>query len=262
MALLALLYAPQVDANGITSSPTGETPATITAVSRGPGGRKIGDQILADAAPVVSEVCGTSDFYEELEVDHMLKKTRGTTSSVRPLDAMRCCQMALVHDLAEALVGDLVVDGDASSRDNITRAEKAKLEEKAILQILGPAAPTVEDKAEDADTSSGIIAKRRKIDSEGGASCSPVVSPSLEKTKSFLLSLWYEYEAQETPEAKFVKDLDRHEMMLQADDYGIEQSEVDLSDFYRSTKGIFVSPIVRGVDEDLRKRYAEREERK
>lgn len=51
-------------------------------------------------------------------------------------------------------------------------------------------------------------------------------------------NLWNEYEAASTPEARFVKDLDKLEMILQAHEYEEEQ-DVDLSEFFDSTKGLF-----------------------
>jgi putative hydrolase of HD superfamily len=47
-----------------------------------------------------------------------------------------------------------------------------------------------------------------------------------------ILALWYEVEREETPEGEFVKRVDKLEMMFQANSYGIEQPEVDLSEFW------------------------------
>lgn len=44
------------------------------------------------------------------------------------LDIAKCVQMAVVHDLAEALVGDI------TPHDGISKAEKAKLEEVRAIQ--------------------------------------------------------------------------------------------------------------------------------
>uniref|UniRef100_A0A914Z5L8 5'-deoxynucleotidase HDDC2 n=1 Tax=Panagrolaimus superbus TaxID=310955 RepID=A0A914Z5L8_9BILA len=45
------------------------------------------------------------------------------------LDAMRCVKMALVHDIGEAIVGDI------TPRCGVSEAEKFKLEEDAVLRI-------------------------------------------------------------------------------------------------------------------------------
>lgn len=181
----------------------------------------------------------------------------------REIDVMRCCRMALVHDLAEGIVGDLVVDGDAQTRDPITKEEKQKLEEKAIQEILG--------------------VKGRNEEAEGGASGSPpaasrspppappsgapagelVQRPQQQQrqkdARAELLALWHEYEAQQTAEAIFVKDLDRLEMLLQADDYldekQLQPPGLNLDDFYRSTENKFRSPVARRVDAALRAKH-------
>lgn len=43
--------------------------------------------------------------------------------------------------------------------------------------------------------------------------------PNNKHARERIRSLWEEYEARETPEAKLVKDLDRLELVLQASEY-------------------------------------------
>ncbi|XP_058728548.1 uncharacterized protein LOC131600397 [Vicia villosa] len=58
-----------------------------------------------------------------------------------------------------------------------------------------------------------------------------------------ITELWMEYEANSSLEAKFVKDLDKVEMLLQVlDSKGDEQWE-DLDEFLRSTAGKFQTEI-------------------
>ena len=88
------------------------------------------------------------------------------------LDMNRCIQLALVHDLAEATVGDITPYCGVSDTD------KYKLElntMERIRDMLGP-----------------ILGGER------------------------FLSLWQEYEAGQTYESKLLKDLDKIEMILQA----------------------------------------------
>ncbi len=47
-----------------------------------------------------------------------------------------------------------------------------------------------------------------------------------------LLKLWYEVEREETPEGKFVRRMDKLEMMFQAYFYGVEQPDVDIQEFW------------------------------
>lgn len=65
-----------------------------------------------------------------------------------------------------------------------------------------------------------------------------------------LLELWLEYEACETPEAVVAKNLDKYEMIVQADEYEREQGH-DLSDFFASTKQSFSHPEVLAWAEEL-----------
>jgi putative hydrolases of HD superfamily len=51
------------------------------------------------------------------------------------------------------------------------------------------------------------------------------------------LSLWREYEAGETKEAKFVRRIDKLEMMIQAREYEKENPTVDLSEFWSGMEG-------------------------
>ena len=97
--------------------------------------------------------------------------------------------MALIHDLAEAKVGDI------TPLDGISKKEKHDLEEKAMIKLVN----------------------------------------SLDNGKD-LLSLWKEFEEGKTKEAKFVKRLDKLEMMFQAYEYGITQPRVNLREFWDNTE--------------------------
>lgn len=97
----------------------------------------------------------------------------------RPLDISRCVQMALVHDLAEAYVGDI------TPYEGITAEQKRDLEEKALKTFLD--------------------------EMLGG--------PSNAQARERFKGLWEEYEARETAESRLVKDLDRLELVLQGVEY-------------------------------------------
>lgn len=109
------------------------------------------------------------------------------------IDVNKCIQMALVHDLAECLVGDIAPD------DNVSKADKEKLEHDAMEQIalsLGQS--------------------------------------SSNEARQLVLDLFQEYEKRETKEARAVKDLDLLDMIIQADEY--EQTfGLDLSEFFQGT---------------------------
>jgi putative hydrolase of HD superfamily len=121
----------------------------------------------------------------------------------------RCVKMAVVHDIAEAIVGDI------TPNDNIPKEEKNRLETAAIDEMC--------------------------ILLEGGIAAEEVKE------------LWLEYENNSTPEAKFVKDLDKLEMILQAVEYENEQNKV-LDDFFRSTEGKFQTDLGKAWAAEIRNR--------
>ncbi|KDN35067.1 hypothetical protein RSAG8_11905, partial [Rhizoctonia solani AG-8 WAC10335] len=109
--------------------------------------------------------------------DHMHRMSiLALCTSDTSLDVSKCVMMAVVHDLAEAVVGDI------APWESISKAEKVQREREGMTSMLS-------DMLHD--------------------------SPGAIRIKE----LWEEYEEQTTPEAKFVKDLDRLEMALQAAEY-------------------------------------------
>ncbi|XP_028775458.1 HD domain-containing protein 2-like, partial [Neltuma alba] len=115
-------------------------------------------------------------------------------SDIPGIDRNKCIKMAIVHDIAEAIVGDI------TPSDGVSKEEKSRREREALdhmCKMLG-----------------------------GGSRASEVAE------------LWMEYEANSSPEAKFVKDLDKVEMILQALEYEDEQQK-DLDEFFESTAGKF-----------------------
>ena len=103
-------------------------------------------------------------------------------------DAIKMC---LVHDLAEAIVGDITPDCGISSE------RKREMEAKAMNDITG------------------------LLSTEEGKQ---------------LQSLYFEYESGKTATAKFVKDLDKLEFLLQAKSYEARYNK-DFKDFYNNTIG-------------------------
>ncbi|KAI9125567.1 hypothetical protein K1719_002985 [Acacia pycnantha] len=115
-------------------------------------------------------------------------------SDIPGIDRNKCIKMAIVHDIAEAIVGDI------TPSDGVSKEEKSRRECEALdhmCKVLG-----------------------------GGSRATEIAE------------LWMEYEANSSPEAKFVKDLDKVEMILQALEYEDEQLK-DLDEFFESTAGKF-----------------------
>ncbi|XP_078332414.1 5'-deoxynucleotidase HDDC2-like isoform X2 [Crassostrea virginica] len=114
-----------------------------------------------------------------------------------------------------SLVHDLAecIVGDLTPQDNIPKTEKQQQEMAAMKHI-----------------------------------CSLVP----EEVGKELFELWEDYEFQKSEEAKFVKDLDKFEMILQAHEYE-KQSErpSHLQEFFDSTEGKFKTKLVKEWVEKL-----------
>ncbi|KAK3087112.1 hypothetical protein FSP39_001846, partial [Pinctada imbricata] len=107
----------------------------------------------------------------------------------------RCIKIALVHDIAECIVGDI------TPADGLSKAEKRQKEEAAMKEITALVNKDIGDE---------------------------------------IYSLWLEYEEQSSEEAKFVKDLDKFEMILQAHEYEKSDGRPNgLQEFFDSTEGTY-----------------------
>jgi len=123
------------------------------------------------------------------------------------LDVTRCVALGLVHDLAEALVGDI------TPYDGVDAGEKRRREEDAMRQLAGL----------------------------GG--------------DDSLLVLWREYDAAQSPEARFVKELDKLETVLQAAEYEQDGTAAPgaLGEFWHSAGARIASPGLRALLDALRR---------
>ncbi|RUS87302.1 hypothetical protein EGW08_004914, partial [Elysia chlorotica] len=111
------------------------------------------------------------------------------------LDKDKCIKIALVHDVAESIVGDL------TPSCGVSKADKSKMEEASYGLLLVPESPWLPH----------IV---------------------------FCIDLLQEYEYQTSPEAKFVKDVDKFEMIFQALEYErAEGRHGELEEFYVHTAG-------------------------
>ncbi len=115
-----------------------------------------------------------------------------------PVDRARCLSMALVHDLAESLVGDI------TPYDGVAPEEKRRREHDALIRLSALAgAPEI-------------------------------------------LELWAEYDRAETAEARFVKELDKLETVLQAAEYEAD-GNTELAEFWRMGERALASPQARAL---------------
>ena len=110
------------------------------------------------------------------------------------LDIANCTRMALIHDMAESLVGDITpVDG-------VSKGEKSRREAEPMDYLC-----------------EGLLGHV-----DGG------------KQGQKIREIWQEYEDSETLESKFVHDVDKMELLLQMMEYErSHQGRIDLGEFSR-----------------------------
>lgn len=127
------------------------------------------------------------------------------------LNREKMIRMALCHDVGESIIGDI------SPMMKVPKEVKMKQEAEAVQQL-----------------------------SDRLSSSAPASTFGAE-----LKDLFMEYEAQETPESHFVKDMDLLEMIVQAHDYEGAHPGKDLESFFLSGQKI-QHPWARAVFEKLR----------
>ena len=116
------------------------------------------------------------------------------------LDIPRCTKMALVHDMAELLVGAI------TPQDKVDKAEKNRREATTMEYLT--------------KSLLGGVAQRGISDAGVG-----------------IMSAWQEYEDNLTLEAKFVHDIDKVELIFQMMEYE-RRERVDLGEFVHVAKKI------------------------
>ncbi|KAH7382702.1 HD domain-containing protein [Phaeosphaeria sp. MPI-PUGE-AT-0046c] len=128
--------------------------------------------------------------------DHMYRMSIITmmapASLTAKLDLAKCCRMALIHDMAESLVGDI------TPVDPVSKEEKSRRESVTMDYICA-----------------NLLGKFN-----GGLNGKQV------------REIWQEYEDDRTPEAAFVHDVDKIELLLQMVEYErSSKCEKDLGEF-------------------------------
>ena len=124
------------------------------------------------------------------------------------LDRNRVLALALIHDLAEAITGDLTPYDRASAAGD-DEARLAFLNRRHI--------PTAERAAHKRAAETAAIAEM----------CRDLPSP----LPAEIASLWNELEERATPEARFVKQVDKLETYLQSLEYAAELPDLPVASF-------------------------------
>lgn len=114
------------------------------------------------------------------------------------LDADRVLKLAMTHDLAESISGD---PAPYEPGDVPAAGDKAGL--RAFFSVRHPRSAAISKRKHAAET----------------AAMARLLALLPESAMGSLRDLWDEYEAQETPESRFVKQVDRLEAFLQSRDY-------------------------------------------
>ena len=120
------------------------------------------------------------------------------------VDPEHCVAVAIAHDLAEAVVGDI------TPFDGVSKEEKHRREAEGLEAMLG---------------------------------LLPQDAPGMEGAVRGLRALWEEYESGEGAAAELLKDMDKLEMIVQAAEYAKEQAHVDLRQFFETTRGRFTTRV-------------------
>lgn len=129
------------------------------------------------------------------------------------VESAKCVKMALVHDMAEALVGDITPE------DPVTKEDKHAREAATIEYIRD------------------------------------LLEPFNSKASQELYTLWHEYENLSSPEARFVKDVDKFELLVQTlEEERRYKGEKDLSRFIGVRKQIQTPEVCKWADMVLAQR--------
>ncbi|KAK5699546.1 hypothetical protein LTR97_005674 [Elasticomyces elasticus] len=151
--------------------------------------------------------------------DHMYRMSIITLlcppSLAATLDIPRCTRMALVHDMAEALVGDI------TPIDGVSKPEKSRREGETMDYLC-----------------EGLLGR------VGGGVAGEAVR-----------SVWQEYEDGVTRESVFVHDVDKVELLLQMVEYEkAKGGELDLGEFAWVAKRIVMPEVKEWAEEILAER--------
>ncbi|KAL8128827.1 hypothetical protein V2J09_017982 [Rumex salicifolius] len=146
------------------------------------------------------------------------------------LDRDKCVKMAIVHDLAEAIVGDI------TPCDGVSKEEKNRREQEAINTMCnllggGPTAKEIHDLWLEYEENS---------------------SPEAKVVKDFDKK-WWCYQQPANNHAIFSMNHPQVEMILQASEYENAQGK-DLDEFFQSTAGKFQTELGKAWASEILKR--------
>ncbi|KAI5795498.1 putative hydrolases of HD superfamily [Peziza echinospora] len=146
--------------------------------------------------------------------DHMYRMSIITMLCPDPsIKRDHCVKMAIIHDMAESLVGDITPVDGVTKEDKHSRELQTMEYLKGLLEPFNPAV---------------------------GAE---------------IMSIWQEYEDGITPEAIFVKDVDKYELLVQMIEYEKKyNAKKDLSEFHWVATRITTEYVKQWADDVMEER--------
>jgi putative hydrolases of HD superfamily len=141
----------------------------------------------------------------------------------------RTVMLALVHDLAEAYAGDLTPHGDLGDLSP---------EERRRVLIQAPDRTAAEQREWDR--------QKHAQEAEGLRVLIEGLSPD---QREELTALWNEYESGQTPEAEVIRQLDKVETWLQAEEYHADDPRVNIESFRQQIDRLPLTPVLRAIVE-------------
>jgi putative hydrolases of HD superfamily len=195
--------------------------------------------IRQDAGPQIESV---ADHSWRITVMAMIAASSSNSSLNKDeegsYDTNKCIKMALIHDLAEATVGDITPFCGISDTEKHSQELAAMKELTSKLSPLGLGDTVVAGGVTD-DGSTNSVGEE-------------------------ILNLWEEYEAGQTLEAKLVKDMDKLEMILQALEYEQDgKNGKSLDGFFDGTRDNWRTPIGQawGKEIEARRQHSANQQR-
>lgn len=145
------------------------------------------------------------------------------------IDLARALTLALVHDLPEALAGDVTPFDRQLAEQGTDRADI--FERRPAYSEEAKRAKHAAEEAAIRQITAGLPADRAQL----------------------IIGAWEEYEAGETAEAKLVRQIDKLETWLQATEYQAAQPELIIESFRLGTEEAVTDPRLRELLRLMRK---------
>ena len=174
-----------------------------------------------------------------------------SSSSTETMDWNKVLQMALVHDLAECIVGDITPDDGVSKPEKHAREEMAMRQLTQLLHIATSTTTT--------STNSSITNDNDETTESATTTTPPSPPPSSSLDDNVILKLFHEYEQRDSIESIMVKDLDLLDLLLQANTYEQQYASTNLNDFFDGTPpSRFQTPTLRQLAEYIHQQRNDR----